>query len=73
MRSVPAGASSTTASEPQTSPEKEAARQSATDAGPQAFYDELALSSSEAVGGTSSESQANPGGQITNPPRLTTG
>ena len=44
---------------------KEAARQSATDAGPQAFYDELALSRLKRWGGTSSESQANPGGQIT--------
>ena len=39
---------------------KEAARQSATDAGPQAFYDELALSRLKRWGGTSSESQASP-------------
>ena len=49
-------------------PQKEAARQSATDAGPQAFYDELALSRLKRWGGTSSESQTNPGGQITDPP-----
>src|SRR5262249_39110504 len=52
---------------------KEAARQSATDAGPQAFYDQLALSRLKRWGGTSSESQANPGGQITDWPPFDNG
>lgn len=46
---------------------KEAARQSATDAGPQAFYDELALARLKRWGGTSSGNQANPRRQIANP------
>ena len=52
---------------------KEAARQSATDAGPQAFYDELALARLKRWGGTSSGNQANPRRQIANPPSFDNG
>src|SRR4029077_18898951 len=47
-------------------PRKEAARQSATDAGPQAFYVELALARLKRWGGTSSVGCANPRWLIAN-------